>query len=285
MKRNFASRLVRYFIPNIGTLILVALMLFAYRASAAPALDPVGPPPSEAPQTAPTAPDTTPGTISYQGMLNDAAGQPINGNTGITFRLYNTPIGPTTSALWIEEHTGPNAVPVSNGLFNVLLGSLNPVPASVWSNANVYLGVQIGNDAEMSPREIVSPVGAAMSVVGEQPYFVSGSFATPSEWMADLVFNKNFARFCQAINRTFVRADVVQDHYTEENYELTGRGNGYFYPGWYYVGTRVALTDTHVYGETNPENPYSVWMYNGGNGCCIRRNGWTMEVGAIIWCK
>jgi hypothetical protein len=145
VKHIFRSNLTRYFIPNIGTLVLIALLLFAYRASAAP-----GSPPA--------APETTPGTISYQGMLNDAAGQPINGNTGITFRLYNAPTGATSAALWTEAHTGANAVPVSNGLFNVLLGGLNPIPASVWSNGSVYLGVQVGADAEMTPREVIGKV-------------------------------------------------------------------------------------------------------------------------------
>jgi hypothetical protein len=148
MKRKLTGHVIRYFILNIGTLILIALMLFVYRASAAP--------------NGPAAPDATPGTISYQGMLNDAAGQPINGSTNITFRLYSAPTGGT--ALWTEAHTGANAVPVSNGLFNVLLGSLTPIPASVWSNANVYLGVQVGGDAEMSPREIIGSVPTAHSI-------------------------------------------------------------------------------------------------------------------------
>ena len=148
MKHSVTERAIRYFVPNVGTLILVALMLFVYRASAAP--------------NGPAAPDATPGTISYQGMLNDAAGQPINGSTNITFRLYSVPTGGT--ALWTEAHSGANAVPISNGLFNVLLGSLTPIPASVWSNANVYLGVQVGGDAEMSPREIVGSVPTANSI-------------------------------------------------------------------------------------------------------------------------
>ena len=203
MQHVFSSRWVRYFVPNLGTLILMALMLLVYRASAAP--------------NGPAAPDATPGTISYQGMLNDAAGQPINGSTNITFRLYSVPTGGT--ALWTEAHTGANAVPVSNGLFNVLLGSLTPISASVWSNANVYLGVQVGGDAEMTPREIVSPVGVAMSVIGEQPYYFTGAFATPTEWMADVIFNGNYARFCQAIGKTYSRAEGLQGHYTEEGWD------------------------------------------------------------------
>ncbi len=158
MQHVFSSRWTRYFIPNIGTLVLVALLLFAYRASAAP-----GSPPA--------APNATPGTISYQGMLNDAVGQPINGNTGIAFRLYNTPTGATSAALWTEAHINANAVPVGNGLFNVLLGSLTPIPASVWNNANVYLGVQVGNDVEMLPRETIGDVPSASMLKGDLAYW------------------------------------------------------------------------------------------------------------------
>jgi hypothetical protein len=280
------SRYTHYFIPNIGTLVLMALLLFAYRASAAPAPDPVAPPPPSQPQTTPTAPDVMPGTISYQCMLTDAAGRPVNGKTDIVFRLYDAPTGGTK--LWEEAHLGvSNGVPVANGLCHVLLGSLTPIPAGVWSNANVYLGVQVGSDTEMSPREIVGPVGAALSVIGEQPYYFTGAFATPTEWMADVIFNGNYARFCQAIGKTYSRAEELQAHYTDPIWDSTfsGRGNGYFYPGWYYVGSRFALTDTHTYGNGNVGDPYNVWKYNGGNGCCMARNSWTFERSAIIWCK
>ena len=176
MQHAFSSRWIRYFVPNIGTLILMALMLLVYRASAAPG-------------SPPTAPDATPGTISYQGMLNDAAGQPINSNTGITFRLYNTPTGATTAALWTEAHTGANAVPISNGLFNVLLGSLTPIPASVWSNANVYLGVLVGSDAEMAPREVIGAVPSAQMTQsianfesGTKCLSVNTALSMPGNW-------------------------------------------------------------------------------------------------------
>ena len=65
------------------------------------------------------------------------------------------------TALWTEAHTGGNAVPVDAGLFNVLLGSLTPIPSSVWDNDTLYLGVQVSNDAEMMPREVVGAVPVA----------------------------------------------------------------------------------------------------------------------------
>ncbi len=158
--KNWIKKLLpvlsRQLIPNLGTVLAVAALLFAYNAWAAP-----GAPPDivTAPLAGPAAQGSTPGTLSYQGYLTNAAGQPINGTLSITFRMYNVPSGGT--ALWTEEHTGANAVPVSKGLFNVHLGSLSSIPPSVWSSPTLYLGIQVGSDAEMSPREVVGAVPVA----------------------------------------------------------------------------------------------------------------------------
>lgn len=153
-KMHFAhllKSLGRNLIPNIGSVIIMAGMLFAYRAQAAELRVPAGP-------------DVSPSAISYQGTLSTVSGTPITGEIGLTFRLYSAISG--GSALWTEAHTGANAVPISNGLFQVLLGSLTPIPASIWSdNDTVYLGVQVdGDSTEMTPREIVSAVPVAMQV-------------------------------------------------------------------------------------------------------------------------
>lgn len=147
--KQLLRQLPRQLVPNLGTVLVVAAMLFAYRAWAAPEIAPAGP-------------NVTPGLLSYQGYLTGANGSPLNGNVNVTFRLYNVPSGGT--ALWTEAHTGGNAVPVSNGLFNVLLGSLTPIPSSVWNNSAVYLGVKVGSDPEMTPRELVGAVPVSVSV-------------------------------------------------------------------------------------------------------------------------
>ena len=62
--------------------------------------------------------------------------------------------------MWAETHTG---VPVTNGLFNISLGSITPIPSTVWNNAAVYLGVQVAGDtAELLPREVVGTVPYAI---------------------------------------------------------------------------------------------------------------------------
>ena len=150
--RRMLHRLSRHLIPNVGTIVIVALLLFAYHAWAAP---------SAAPQVAPASQVNT-GMLSYQGYLTDASGEPLTGDVDITFRLYDAPSG--GAALWTEVHTNANAVPVADGLFNVMLGSLTPISSTVWSSGTSYLGVQVGNDAEMSPREAIGNVPTAMTV-------------------------------------------------------------------------------------------------------------------------
>jgi hypothetical protein len=145
-------KLSHHLVPNAGTIVIVALLLFAYYAWAAP---------SHAPQATPASQVNT-GLLSYQGYLTDTSDEPLDGEIDITFRLYSTSTGGT--ALWSEAHTESNAVPVEDGLFNVMLGSLTPIPSTVWSSGAAYLGVQVRNDTEMAPREVVGNVPTALTV-------------------------------------------------------------------------------------------------------------------------
>lgn len=91
-------------------------------------------------------------TMAYQGKLLDANGVPVNGPTDMVFRIYDAPSG--GNLLWVESWTGTNAVQVNDGLFHVMIGSLNPTLSSL-STTNVsllYLGLTAGTDPEMSPR-------------------------------------------------------------------------------------------------------------------------------------
>ncbi len=144
--------LAKQLIPNIGSVLLIGLILLIYNARA----EQVGPSVSR-------------NILSYQGTLYTASGLPVTENIGMTFRFYDAYTGGNT--LWTESWTGENAVPVSNGLFHVRLGSLVPIPTSVWTKTNVYLGILIaGESAELSPREIVSAVPVSM---------MTGSYVIP----------------------------------------------------------------------------------------------------------
>jgi len=86
-----------------------------------------------------------PKTISYQGVLTDAAGSNIpDGNYNLTFKIYDA--GTSGTALWTENHT----VAVSNGIFNTILGTVNPLELPF--DTQYWLGVTVEGGAELSPR-------------------------------------------------------------------------------------------------------------------------------------
>jgi len=97
-----------------------------------------------------------PKMINFQGRLTDAAGKFVtDGNYPLTFKLYSDSTG--GSAKWTEAQI----VAVSKGLFNAILGSQTPIPDSIFNNSNTWLGIQVGADPEMTPRQRLSSLGYA----------------------------------------------------------------------------------------------------------------------------
>ncbi|MFZ1754031.1 MAG: hypothetical protein WAU10_09815 [Caldilineaceae bacterium] len=104
------------------------------------------------------------GTIAYQGRLADAGGNPLTSTLNMSFRLYNAATG--GAPLWTEQWTGSNGVQVSDGLFNVMLGSLAPIPQNVITgNPTLFLGITVGTDDEMSPRVQLGSVPFAVQAL------------------------------------------------------------------------------------------------------------------------
>lgn len=104
------------------------------------------------------------GTIAYQGRLADAGGNPLTSTLNMSFRLYGTATG--GASLWTEQWTGSNGVQVSDGLFNVMLGSLTPIPQNVITgNPTLFLGITVGTDDEMAPRVQLGSVPFAVQAL------------------------------------------------------------------------------------------------------------------------
>jgi hypothetical protein len=101
-----------------------------------------------------------PRTLSYQGVLTDAAGKPRpNPSYQFTFRLYDVATGGT--ALWTEQKT----LSVNNGLFATALGDQVAFGAAVKFDRQYWLGIQVGNEPELSPRIALTSVGYSMNAV------------------------------------------------------------------------------------------------------------------------
>jgi hypothetical protein len=135
----------------IVTLVVVAAILWAQSVGALPL-------------RAPAAATTSTGTIAYQGRLADADGNPITNTVNMIFRLYDVASGGVP--LWEEQWTGSNGVQVSDGLFNVMLGSLTPIPQSVITgHDSLFLGITVGTDDEMTPRVQLGSVPFAVQAL------------------------------------------------------------------------------------------------------------------------
>jgi len=151
---NKANRFTKW-LPTPGnmifTLMLIAVFVWAQSTGAFPA--PTAKLPSATAQTS---------TIAYQGRLADSNGNPLTEVYPMVFRLYNSP-AMEAQPLWEENWAGANSVTVSNGVFNVMLGTLTPISQSlITENSALWLGVSIGDDDEMLPRAQLGSVPFAM---------------------------------------------------------------------------------------------------------------------------
>ncbi len=97
-----------------------------------------------------------PPAITQQGRLFQADGKPISGPLDVVFSLHDSPAG--GALLWSEKHT----VTFDDGYFSVALGDETPFGNAALDGSVRYLGIQIGDDAEMSPRSATRSVPYAL---------------------------------------------------------------------------------------------------------------------------
>jgi len=98
-----------------------------------------------------------PTAFSYQGTLRLADGSLATGSYNITLNIYNV----VTSGTALHTESFSNVV-VRNGNFSVVVGNATPVAATVFDNANLYIGITVAPDPEMLPRQRLFPVPWAM---------------------------------------------------------------------------------------------------------------------------
>jgi hypothetical protein len=128
---------------TVGTLALVTLLLAATGVWAGP-LVPA---------------DVVSSTLSYQGQLLDAEGEPVDGTYEMTFRLYD--VATDGTPLWTQVQN----VEVEDGLFTAYLD----VDAALFDGQALWLGVQVAGDTEMLPRQPLLPAPYAFHAL-EAPW-------------------------------------------------------------------------------------------------------------------
>jgi hypothetical protein len=96
----------------------------------------------------PVALAQAPRTLSFQGVLADGSGKLVpDGNHTLTLKLYESAGG--GSPIYSETQSG---IPVVQGVFNAIIGSVTPIPTSLAFDRAYFLGVAVDNGAELAPR-------------------------------------------------------------------------------------------------------------------------------------
>jgi len=96
-----------------------------------------------------------PQKLNYQGRLTNASGEPLDTTISITFSFYRDSIGGTPIATEIHDY-----VEIKDGLFNVILDCLtiDSCDDVTCGKHGKYLGIKVGNDAEIAPRTMFTSV-------------------------------------------------------------------------------------------------------------------------------
>ncbi|MDW8075981.1 MAG: hypothetical protein RMK00_09470, partial [Bacteroidota bacterium] len=117
--------------------------------------------------------------ISYQGLLTDSQGQILpNGTYQIQINLYDHPTAGTL--LYSEQHTAT----VSDGVVNIHIGSVVPLPNSLSFNQTYYVGISINGGIELLPRTMLTAVPYALraetALIADSAYAIIG---TAGHWL------------------------------------------------------------------------------------------------------
>ncbi|MEW6516915.1 MAG: hypothetical protein AB1439_08430 [candidate division FCPU426 bacterium] len=225
-------------------------------------------------------------TINYQGRLTNSLGNPVtDGNYVITFRLYDDPNALVGSAKWSESLTN---VEVKNGYFNVRLGVTTPLLSKNVDFSNQYwLGVQVGSDNEMLPRQPLNGVPFVLnydvpigSIIAWHKNMPPGAPTLSSQWVEcngqtlsdpESVFDgqiipdlNNQGRFLRGGSSSGVlQADDLKAH----NHAIAldaGSGGGQ-YPISNTLTDHTITWNSYIIGttggtETRPKNMTIIWI-------------------------
>ena len=100
-----------------------------------------------------------PNLLAWQGVALDSTDAPLaDGDYTIHFAIYNHPTA--GDSLWGETHL----VVIEDGVINVFLGMVVPIPDSAFADPPTYLQVQFELEAPYVPRTQIVSVGYAFRV-------------------------------------------------------------------------------------------------------------------------
>ena len=196
-----------------------------------------------------------PKILHYQGYLTDATGAAVDCPDGLacnglqydmTFRLYDSAQG--GAMLWEEQVT---AVPIRQGVFDVLLGAANPIDAGTLDFDGVYLGLTINDTAELTPRQQFASAAYAIRAEYAQDATSLGGKAA-----ADYVATDDVAGLCitdEELATLLAEKNYCTECYTDADVDIYLTDQGYM-PGPGYTDGQV---QTYLDAQTYVSGPHT----------------------------
>lgn len=197
-----------------------------------------------------------PHMMSIQGLLADAAGEPVSdGVHTVVFSIYD--VEEDGSALWSEER----AVATSDGLFSVVLGELVPIPASIFGS-QLWLGIAVGGEPEMEPRQQLTAT----------PYVYRALNADSADFAFTVADNAIGSD--QIANRSISLADLAQNGASTNQvikwngvaWGVADDATGGTSSGWVDSGSDVVLSNPSDYVGLGVSDPPYKLTVNGSIG-------------------
>jgi hypothetical protein len=106
-----------------------------------------------------------PRTINYQGRLTDTAGNPVaDGLYSVAIRMYDAVDALEGASVWSDTYS----VQTKNGYLNVVLGSNPSFPINNSFSKPYWIGLKVGTDTEMTPRQALQAVPYSLGSLGPQ---------------------------------------------------------------------------------------------------------------------
>ncbi len=208
---------------------------------------------------------TIPQLINYQGTLTKADGTPVpDGQYAVVFNIYDVSTGGTP--LWTETwNLSTTPIVTSNGNFNAMLGTHNPIPISFFNDhPTAYLGIKAGNDSEMLPRQRIASVAYAFTAGNGIPkggiIMWSGAIDQIPEGWALCDGNNGTPdlrdRFIVGAGSTYAKGATGGS---------TTRNIGHIHATWGHILTLNEIP-SHNHGVNDPGHSHYVGQLSGTNG-------------------
>ena len=161
-----------------------------------------------------------PQTMSYQGVLTDAAGDPVqDGDYNLTFKLYAS--ASTGTELWTETQT-PTIV---NGIFNVILGRVNPLDLPF--DKPYWLGITVAEGSELTPRVELTASAYSLNARSIEDSLVTGNKIAKGQVVRSINSLRDDVTLAAGDNVTITQVDDTlkissSAESGEDNWQLSG---------------------------------------------------------------